>query len=240
MKTRERPAVPRYRPFVDRGMSLPAPYAFVAPGLTVTTRAGKPTLLEANLGAGLGLTPSFWIDGSVGTLRLAPELAFHSAQIGPNLLLVDTPPFELDATAHVTFVADDGRPVEQIEPGAYAVLHLAHALRVDAGLYLDVNPGPTTTAGLRFPVGFSFQIAEHVHAVLSTGVTVASFADAPRTTAIPAGVTLGWSGYLGHGPDSVMVMPSIAFPEFIKPWAQESFLPGYAVYGITFVYVSKY
>ena len=222
-------------------MSVPAPYAYGTLGYAANVRLGTPAQLELTLAGGIGLTPRFWIDGAVGTLRVAPSVVFHSAQIGPNVLLVDTPAFELSGTVHVSAPADDGRPIEQIEPGLFSVAHVDHTLRVDTGLYLDVNPGPAVTTGFRLPVGLAFQLTKHTYAAVNSGVTTTSFAEAPRTTAIPAGLTLGWSDYLGrHGPEAVGVVPSISFPELLKPWAKEPFRPGYLTVGITFVYVSKY
>jgi hypothetical protein len=238
------PAAPpprKYTPYVDRGQSLPAPYAYGTLGFAANVHTGTPTQAELGLGGGVGLTPRVWIDGSVGTLRVAPSFAFHSAQLGPNVLLLDTPPFELSATVHVSAPADDGRPIEQIEPGLFAVAHFEHVLRLDTGLYLDVNPGPTTTVGLRVPAGFAFQITEHAYAIVNTGVTIASFSDPLVTTAIPAGLTLGWGDRLGRqGGPAVGVLPSISFPELVKPWAKEPFRPGALSCGITFVYVTKY
>ncbi len=234
------PSSRKYTPYVDRGMSLPAPYAYGTLGVAANVRIGVPTQLEWTLGGGVGLGPRVWIDGAVGTLRVVPELVFHSAQIGPNMLIVDTPPFELSATVHVSAPADDGRPIEQIEPGLYGVARYGHALRVDAGLFFDLNPGPKVTTGIRVPASFAFQLAEHVHAVVTTGVTTTSFAEAGRTTALPAGLTLGWSDYLHPtGPQSIGLLASLSFPELVKPWAPETFRPGYFIFGITFVYVTK-
>ncbi len=210
-------------------------------GLGPNVHIGMPTQAEVSLGFAVGLTSRIWLDGSVGTLRAAPSFVFHSAQIGPNALLVDTPSLELDAMVHVSAPADDGRPVEQIEPGLYSVAHVAHALRVDTFVGVDVNPGPTTTVGVRVPTALSFQLTEHVYASVNTGVTVASFADARETTAIPAGLTLGWSDYLAvTGPRGIAISPSITFPQLVRPWADEPFRPGILTCGITFYYVWKY
>jgi hypothetical protein len=235
------PAPPaRYTPYVERGNAVPAPYAYVQPGFTATLRAGEPTVLEAGLGYALGLTSRLWVDGSVGTLETTPTLGFHSLQIGPNALLVDTPAFELIASAHVSFLADDGRPVEQIEPGLLSVERVAH-LRFDTGLYFDANPGSTATFGLKAPVSVAFQITPHVFAAVNTGLTVGSFADGAGTTAIPVGLTLGWGERFGRGehPISVAVVPSILFPELIKPGAAEVLRPGYAQVGLTLYVVSR-
>jgi hypothetical protein len=239
---KQAPPPPRtYRPYVDRGNAIPAPYALGTLGLGNNVHIGSPTQAEFSLGFAAGLTPRIWVDGSIGTLRWAPSLVFHSAQIGLNALLVDAPSFELDAMVHVSGPADDGRYVEQIEPGLYAVAHVAHALRVDVNPAFDVNPGPRTTYGLRVPTAFSFQLGEHVYASVTTGVTVGSFADAGATTAIPAGLGFGWSDYLGtKGPRAIAIAPSISFPQLVKPWANERFRPDILTWGITFYYVWKH
>lgn len=222
-------------------MSLPAPYAYGTLGLAAIARSGRPTQIEWSLGGGVGLTSRLWIDGSIGTVRLAPGLVFHSAQIGPNVLIVDTRPFELSGTVHVSAPADDGRPIEQIEPGFFAVARIDHTLRLDAGLYLDVNPGPTTTVGFRLPLALAFQLSRYTWAAVSTGATTTAFSQAGETTAVPAGITVGWSDYLRpKGSGAVGLLPSITFPELWKPWAKDPFRPGYFVVGLTFVVVSKY
>jgi hypothetical protein len=223
-KSAPKTAPPRkYRPYVDRTNSLPAPYALGSLGLATNVHAGLPPQGELSLGFGVGLTPRIWVDGSVGTLRWAPSLVFHSAQVGPNAILVDTPSFELDAMAHVSGPADTGRPVEQIEPALSTVVHLAHVLRVDGTLAFDVNPGPTVTFGLRLPAA------------------LANFADLGESTAIPAGLAFGWSDYLRPtGPEAIAISPSISFPEMWRPWAREPFRPGSLTCGITFLYVWKY
>jgi len=231
----------RYRPYVDRGNAIPAPYALGTLGLGTNVLAASPSQAELSLGFAVGLTPRVWVDGSLGTLRWAPALVFHTAQIGPNVLLLDTPAFELDAMAHISGPADDGRPIEQIEPGLYTVARIEHALRVDTVIGFDVNPGPATTLGLRVPTALSFQLGPHVYASVNTGVTVGSFADMRRTTAIPAGLSFGWSDYLTPaGPQAIAIAPSISFPQLVRPWASEPFQPGVLTVGITFYYVWKY
>jgi hypothetical protein len=231
----------KYRPYIERSNSIPAPYALGSLGLATNLHAGLPPQGELSLGFAVGLTPHIWVDGSVGTLRWAPSLVFHSVQVGPNAVLVDTPSFELDAMAHVSGPADDGRLVEQIEPALYTVVHIGHALRVDGTLAFDVNPGPTTTFGVRLPAALSFQITNHVYASVSTGVTVGNLARASESTAIPAGLAFGWSDYLRPtGPQAIAISPSISFPEIWRPWAREPFRPGTLTVGLTFYYVWKY
>lgn len=236
----EKPESPRhYTPYVDRGASVPAPYVYGTLGVSGTVRPEQRAQLELALGGGIGLSQRLWIDGSSGTLRLAPELVFHTAQIGLSALLVDEPALELSGTLHVNFASDDGRPVEQIEPGLYVVARAAHEARIDTGAFLAVNPGSSSPLGLRIPLAVGFQLGTHVHAILSTGVTVGSFDDAGRTAAIPAGIAFGWSDYVGEGPQSVAVLPSLSFPELWKPGARDPFQPGYAVFGVTFALVTS-
>lgn len=231
----------RYTPYIERGNAVPAPFAYAQPGVIATLRPGAPTLVEGSVGFGVGLTSRVWLDGAIGTLAMAPRVGFHSLQIGPNALLVDIPAFELAATAHVSFAAVDGRPVEQVEPGLMAVVRPGPPLRVDAGLYVDGNPGPVTTFGLRVPLSLTLQITPHVYAAINSGVTVATFADLAGTTAIPVGLTLGWGERLGRAPRpvAVAVVPSIVFPELIKPWAAATLRPGYAAIALTFIVGSR-
>lgn len=231
---------PRYTPFVDRSMYLPAPFAYATLGSTGTLRGGDAAMVDGAVGGGVGLSSRVWIDGSVGTFQMAPRAGYHSPQIGLSALLLDTPAFELDVTTHVAFAAADGRPVEQIEPGFFAVVHVAHKLRLDGGVYLDVNPGPTPSLGGRAPLSLGFQITEKVHGQLNSGVTVGDFADPGGTTAVPLGLSLGWIDRLGgpRGP-SFGVLPTVTFPELWKPGAEASFRPDYATVSLTLVYVGK-
>ena len=230
----------RYRLYVDRGNAIPAPYALGALAFGANVHMGVPTQAELSLGYGVGVTQRIWLDGSVGTLRAAPSLLFHSGQIGPNVLLVDAPAFELDAMVHVSGPSDDGRIVEQIEPGLYTVARVEHALRVDTALYFDVNPGAAWTYGVRLPTALSFQLVEKLYATVSSGVTLNNLADPRESTAIPLGLSLGWSDYVSPGGPSVAISPSINFPQLMKPWANEAFRPGVVTVGITFYYVWKY
>jgi hypothetical protein len=241
-KTAPKTTAPRkYRPYVDRTNSLPAPYALGSFGLATNLRDGAPPQAELSLGFGVGLTSRIWVDGYLGTLRWAPSFVFHSAQVGPNVILVDLPAFELDAMVHVSGPSEHGRPVEQIEPALYTVIHIDHALRVDGSLAFDVNPRRVVTYSLRLPAALSFQLTSHMYASVSSGVTIGNLAEVGESTAIPAGLSFGWSDYLRPmGPQAIAISPSISFPEIWRPWAREPFRPGTLTCGITFLYVWKY
>lgn len=236
---RATPPPPKYTPFVNRGNSLPAPYAYGTLGFSGTAKAGERTSVEGSIGGGVGLTQRLWLDASSGSFKVAPALGYHSPQVGLSALLLETPVIELDATTHVTFASESGRPVEQIEPGIMTVVHVAGKLRIDGGLFVGVNPGDTTTVGMRVPAAVGFQITEHVHAAFSSGVTVDSLADTRGTTAIPLGLTLGWSDRLSAGGPSVSVSPSVSFPEMIKPGAAGVLNPNNVTIGVTLGFVSK-
>ena len=147
------------------------------------------------------------------------------------MLLVDTPAFELDGWCSVSAPSDNGRPVEQIEPGLYAVAHLDHALRVDTSLAFDVDPGPTMTFDLRVPAALAFQLTEHLYASVSTGVTLGSVADARESTAIPGGSR--WLERLPRpdGPAGHRDLPVDHLPQLVRPWANEPFRPGVVISG---------
>lgn len=235
------PPLRRYLPYIFRGNAIPAPYAIVTLGYGANLFLRRTSQAELNSGFAVGLTSHLWVDGSFGTLRLAPAVIFHSAQVGVNALLLDTPGFELDTMLHVSGPTDDGRPVEQVEPGFYTVARVERAIRVDTYFGFDANPGPTTTYGLRVPTAVAFQLVEHIFLSLSSGVTVGNFADAPQSTAIPAGITLGWGDYLPTAEvQAIALVPSLAFPQLVKPWANEPFRPDVLTATLTFYYVWKY
>jgi hypothetical protein len=235
------PAPAPYTPYVDRGNAVPAPFAYAQPGFTATWREHKPTLLEGNLAFALGLASSVWIDGSVGTLTMAPRLRFHSVQVGPNVVLVTTAAFELDLATHVTFASAGGRPVEQIEPGVFAIARAAHRVRLDTGVFVDANPGAAAAFGLRVPASVTLQLGAHTFASVNTGVTVASFSDLGGTTAIPMGATFGWGDRFGPAthPVGILVEPTFLFPELIKPGAAEPLRLGYVALGLSIAVVSR-
>lgn len=208
-------------------------------GPSLTTRAGRRPQLEINLSGAVGLSRNLWLDASLGALQVAPSVGIHSPRVGVSVLLLDSPALELDAIWHITFASQDRRPIEQIESGLSSVLHLPHRLRLDTALYLDVNPGSEALLGLRLPLDFGFQITRHIHAVVNTGVTVPNLHDA-RTTTIPVGLTLGFSDRVGAGRESFSVLPSISFPNLIKPGASRIFWPGHTQVGVTFVFVSTW
>jgi hypothetical protein len=235
-------APPRYTPFVERGMAVPAPYTYGTLGWSAISKRGRPTQVEGSIGGGIGLSPRVWLDGTMGVVRVAPEGLFHSPLVGLGARLFDSPGLEVDAALHVGFASEDKRPVEIVEPGVFAVGRVGHALRFDGGLYLQVNPGSPnlpTTLGMRAPAAAAFQIVEKVYAQVTTGATVGSFADA-STVAVPLGVTVGWSDHVGSSGASIGLLPSINFPELVKPGAQEHLRPSYWVVGVTFVAVTSY
>ena len=71
------------RPYIDRGNAIPAPYALGTLGLGTNVHVGAPTQAEPQpaLPRRPDVADSCWT-WSVGTLRVAPSLVFHSAQIG--------------------------------------------------------------------------------------------------------------------------------------------------------------
>lgn len=193
---------PQLTPYVDRGRMLGAGQGF----LTMSASAGS--TLDASMGGGIGITDRVSLEGSFGTLALSPRARYHSPQAGLWLGIVDTPPFELDATTHVTFGLVGEEFIKTFEPGAQAVFRMGHALRFDLGAYLPMTPNGRV--GLRIPAALAAQLNNWIHASVSTGISFEDMHDAHRTASIPLGITLGCSVPLARG-GYLVVAPSLAW-----------------------------
>ena len=136
-------------PYADGGMMLDPGQSFF-----VFTVTGDGRMLDATPSAGVGLTKWLALDGSLGTLSTDPRARYHGGQAGLWFALVDTPPFELDFTAHATVFAEPGRLGPQVEPGVYAIVRAAHRFRLDVSAFAPITFGhlPSSSSPLREPV----------------------------------------------------------------------------------------
>jgi hypothetical protein len=203
---------PSFSLWVDRGFGLPAPMTFGI--LSFTATHNQSTAVEMSLSGAAGLTERLGASISIGSIQMAPSVRYHSPQLGLFYTFVDTPPLELDVLGNLTFDVEGTRIVEQAEPGALVIARVPHYLRFDIGAYVPVTP-ETTVVGLRAPLSMGFQLAEHFHTVLASGLTVADIRDIKGTGAIPAGVTIGYSTMLVSGA-GVGVGTSLTFPEAVR------------------------
>lgn len=211
------PPAPSFTLYVDRGYGLPAPQAFGFLSVGASrARDSVNTTLDLTLGGAVGLTERLAAEISIGTVDLNPRFRYHSPQLGLFYTAVDTPPFELNFIGRLTFDAETDHILEKGEPGFYAIARVPHYLRFDVGGYVPMSPGDQgVTFGLRVPLAVSFQLAEHYHAILHSGVNVDDLRALNPTVTIPAGITIGYSEKLPSG-WSAGIAPSLRFPEAMR------------------------
>jgi hypothetical protein len=210
---------PPVTPYVNRGILYGPAQGGITLGLGADTAPLDGSIADASLDVALGLTRYLTVDASLGTLSLSPrsprslEARYHSPEAGLWLGLVDTPPLEIDAAAHVTFGVGDESILHQIEPGGVAVLRIADEVRIDAGVYLPASPDGKAPfgIGLRVPVSVAAQVNPYLHAAVSSGVTVPSLREGRLI--VPFGVSLGVTLPLGAGGYAV-ISPSLSWPSF--------------------------
>lgn len=200
---------PKVTPYVDRGLMLGKAQAYAVFGVSGSTAPIDESTVDTSLRLGVGITDRFSVDGSLGTLSLAPSARLRSPNVGAWYGLVDRPSFELDATARVTFGVGEGRIVSLVEPGAAAIFRAGHAVRIDTGAFLPIAPG--TGVGVRVPLRFSVQLGRYVHASVSSGVAVDDVGHAASSTSVPLAISLGVSGVFAGG-GGIGVSPSVSWP----------------------------
>ncbi len=136
---------------------------------------------------------------------------------------------------HVTFDTEGDRLVSQVEPGLFAITRVPHVLRMDMGAYVPIKTGDNPVVGMRMPLALSFQLAEHYHCILHSGLNIDDVHATQPTMTIPAGITIGYSEKLPDG-TSAGIAPSLRFPEAIRI-GPESPAHGTAIAGSVMMYV---
>jgi hypothetical protein len=202
---------PPITPYVRRGMLYGAGQA----GLSVEGRAehvaGHPSAVVASLGIAFGLTSRLSLEGSLGSLTLAPQLRYRRPAAALWVGLVDTPLLEVDAALRLTFGPGEGRFLQELEQSVVAVIRPGDALRIDAGVSLPTALAADGAIGLRAPVQVAVQINPYLHAAIASGLTVSALGRTPA--AVPLGLTLGCTVPL-EGGGYAMVAPSLTWPHF--------------------------
>jgi hypothetical protein len=184
-------------------------------------------VVETSLGVGLGITDRLSIDGSLGTIGVAPGVRYSGPQLGAWVGIVDTPPLEIDVTTHVTLGLAGEHALAKYEPGAVAVLRPG-PLRIDVSGYLPVTMDGGV--GLRAPVMLAVQLGAYLHAAATSGVTLSKIGDGsaalPLTLALGCSVPLRARGY-------VAVVPSLAWPTLAGRQGSDPGGPGVIEVGAT-------
>jgi hypothetical protein len=217
-----KPPVQPITPYVDRGLLYGPAQGGITVGLSANTAPIDGSYADTSLDVALGLTPHLTLDGSLGTLSISPGGRYRGPRAGVWIGLVDTPPLELDAAAHIAFGVGDESVFHELEPGGVAVFRIADAVRIDVGAYLPMSPdwksrrgtsglGTPFVTGLRAPISVAVQITPYLHAAVSSGVTLPNLAEG--RVIVPFGVSLGATLPLGGGGYAV-VSPSVSWPTF--------------------------
>jgi hypothetical protein len=213
--------VPLITPYVNRGILYGPLQGGLSFGLGANTAPVAGSYADGSLDVALGITSYITLDGSLGTISLSGGRS-GGPRAGLWLGLVDTPPLEVDAAAHVTFGVGDESAFHQFEPGGVAVFRFADEVRVDVGAYFPVSPDEKGGPGLRLPVSVAVQLNPYLHATLSSGVTLPRLGEAE--VIVPFGIAVGATLPLGAGGYAV-VSPSVSWPSFAQA------MPGPTVLG---------
>jgi hypothetical protein len=200
------------------------------------SRDAVTTALSTTVGGAIGLTERLAAEISIGTLNITPRFRYHSPQLGLFYTAIDTSPFELNFLGRVTIDTESDRVIERVETGFHAIMRVPHYLRFDAGATLPFSPTDRSfQLGLHVPLALSFQLAEHYHAILGSGVDVDDMRVLWPTVTIPAEITIGYSEKLQSG-WSAGIAPSLRFPEAIRI-GPEVPAHGTAISGSVLIYV---
>lgn len=219
-------------PYVDRGLLMGRGQAYAVFGVTARSAPISNSTLETSLGLGVGVTNRVSVDGSLGTLSLAPKTQYKSPNVGVWVGVVDTPPFELDATARLNFGVGEGKVVSSVEPGAAAIFRFGHAVRLDTGAYVPISPGSTTTVGARIPAAVGVNLGPYFHIALSSGVTIEDMRKAPSSLVVPLGVSIGVSAAFPGG-GGMGLTPSVSWPRLVDTGRADRNAPIVTVVGAT-------
>jgi hypothetical protein len=216
-------------PYVDRGLMLGGGQLYMVLSLGANVLGPASSLVDATVTVGLGITPRINLDSTLGTISFG-GIGVHSPQVGVWAGLVDTTPFELDATTHATFVTGDPRQPAILEPGLQSILRIAHVARVDLGVYVPITVcGPAPT-GLRVPLAGGFQLGSpRWNLTLSSGVSMTDARDL-STLSVPLGISVAYSQKLDGG-GAFAISPSLTWPAMIGA-------PAAKVIGLTVALVS--
>ena len=226
-QTGERRILPPATPYVARGWLYGPGQGGIFWNVTARSVPIGGSVAETSLGVGLGITDRLSLDGSLGTIVLAPHVRSSGPQVGAWLGIVDTPPLEIDATAHVTFGAAGESTLAKYEPGAVAVIRPG-PVRLDVSAYVPVTVDGGV--GLRAPVMLAVQLGPYLHTAVTSGVTLSRIGDGsaalPFTLALGCSVPLGARGYAA-------VVPSVAWPTLVGRQGSDPGGPGVIEVGAT-------
>jgi hypothetical protein len=227
-------AEPSFTPYVDRTIPIPPGYFLFTLNLNAT-RSEPPearSTLGAGLGFGTGIVDGLTAEAAVGPLELWPEVRFQDLRFGLLYDLIDTHPFELEPTVHVTVNPRAGHWLSRVEPGVVMALRAGHEVRLDTGIYLPISIDKATAIGLSVPARAVIQLTRHVHTAVSSGASLPDLKGGWCSATIPLGVAAGYSAPLGDGV-VITVTPSVAWPNFIMPAHADPIHTGSFVVGVT-------
>lgn len=227
-------AEPSFTPYVDRTIPIPPGYFLFT--LNLNAARSEPPKARSTFGAGLGfgtgIVDGLTAEAAVGPIELAPDICFQDLRFGLLYDLVDTYPFELEPTVHVTVNPWGEHWLSRLEPGVVMALRAGHQIRVDTGIYLPISIRKETAIGLSIPARAVVQLTRHIHAAVSSGASLPDLNGPWRSATIPLGVAAGYSAPLGGGVQ-ITVTPSASWPNFLMPARADPIHTDAFVIGVT-------
>jgi hypothetical protein len=208
-----------FTPYVERTIPVPPLYFVFSLNLTAT-RPERPedhSTFGAGLGFSTGIVDRLTAEATVGPLELLPDVRLRNLRVGLLYDLINTRPFELEPTVHVTLSPGGERLLSQIEPGLIMAFHGGRQTRFDTGVYLPISRGEETAVGFTVPARAVVQVTRHVHAAMSTGAFLPDLTAVRRSAAVPLGFAAGYSVPLTDRV-GITVTPSVSWPSFLMPF----------------------
>ena len=206
---------PSVAPYVDRGLLYGPGQAAFTLRLRTSPDTWDGAAADVTLGLAAGITPRLSFDTSLGTIAIGPRVFYNRPDVGLWYGLVDTPPFELDATTHLAIDVGGANVFSQVEPGAVAILRAEDDVRLDVGAYFPVPLDGVRGVGFRMPISLAAQIHPDVHVAVDSGLDYASLGDQAGRTSVPLGFSIGCTVPLGGGGYAVLT-PSVSWPRFLS------------------------
>ena len=97
----EEAQAPSVAPYVDRGLLYGPGQAGFSLRLRTSPDTWNGAAADVTFGLAAGITPRLTFDASLGTISIGPRVLYNRPDVGLWYGLIDTPPFELDATTHL-------------------------------------------------------------------------------------------------------------------------------------------
>jgi hypothetical protein len=206
--------------YASRGLLLPrlvlSPEATFG-GVASSARTG----FDTGLGAHFGLLDDLVVGALVAPVNWAPQrVAYGNPRFDATYEILHGVVELGSAFAATVLVGSAAGAV--LEPGVPGVFHLGKAARLDTGAFVPITVGRAlpSTAGVRFPVAFSYDVVAPVHLGLETAVAVGDLGHARSTVGVPLGMFGGYT-IAGKAGALVDLFPFFRWPQLGTPGAKD-------------------